>query len=194
MGEDAGVTFEIISEATASGKRRKTAVQASWSGGTCSGRLGDVGATAKYLVGVYHKDSKRLDVYDTKPIVQLRHAVDDGGVAAALLASVATDSTYAERKRALVETFGSKRKQRAQAARDANTVGADTIAGARAITRQLQADGQRALEELGSVDAETSGVFSASSMYPRVPKFSPYGKRACACAQRPGFPQACGCG
>ncbi len=30
--------------------------------------------------------------------------------------------------------------------------------------------------------------------HPRVPKFSPYVKRACACAQRPGLPQACGCG
>ncbi len=30
--------------------------------------------------------------------------------------------------------------------------------------------------------------------YRRVPKISPYGKRACACAQRPGLPQACGCG
>jgi hypothetical protein len=25
-------------------------------------------------------------------------------------------------------------------------------------------------------------------------KLSPYGKRTCACAQRPGLPQACGCG
>ncbi len=30
-----------------------------------------------------------------------------------------------------------------------------------------------------------------NSNYHRVPKFSPYGKRACACAQRPGLPQAC---
>ena len=33
-----------------------------------------------------------------------------------------------------------------------------------------------------------------SMRYHRVPKCSPYGKRACACTQRPGLPQACGCG
>ncbi len=40
---------------------------------------------------------------------------------------------------------------------------------------------------------QTAGMASTWPCYPRVPKFSPYGKRACACAQRPGLPQACGC-
>ena len=157
------VKFELVNEASAGSKKRKWAVTAAWEEGECKARITDVGAVAKYYVGVYNKSTQRLELHDARQIAQLRYNVDDGGVAEAResgeggLGSPAFN--YMERRRLLVETFGSKRKQRAQAASDANKIGADTISAAKAVAKQLIAEGQRVLDESGGVvDAAATGT------------------------------------
>jgi hypothetical protein len=158
VSSDTGVQFEVVTEGSSSSKKRKVSVKATWSGGSCVGRLSDAGVPTKYLVGVFHKDSNKLDLFDTKPVVQLRYEVDDGGVAEAMTTQdPATAISWGERKRALVETFGSKRKQRAQAAQDANRIGADTISAARVFSKQLVSDTKRVADEGGFVDTAAAG-------------------------------------
>jgi hypothetical protein len=49
-------------------------------------------------------------------------------------------------------------------------------------------------QTMSSDTKQTTAAVQEGFVYLCVPKFSPYGKRACACAQRSGLPQACGCG
>ncbi len=50
--------------------------------------------------------------------------------------------SYGDRRRMLTETFGSKKKQRAQATKDANAIDRATIYAAGVIQRQLRRDGE----------------------------------------------------
>jgi hypothetical protein len=244
-GADEGSLRFEVGTGAGGARKKKLMLRAKWGGGVCEGRVGEQGALAKYVVGVYSKSSGTLELFDSRQVVPLRytvtdrHASDDDAdlsylerrcvvspadrvavsvprpstaartqrtravtrhelymlpcLRAPVAAAVACRRSVTQRscvwglwgcRKMLIETFGSRKKQRAQAAKEANTIGADMIYGAAVVSRQLVRDGEKiaaAAAANASTDAGASVAVLAEHVVARGCAFHFSHTRAHSC-------------
>ena len=106
--------------------------------------------TAKYMVGVYRKSTQEVVLYPVEAIVALGQKVRTRNAAGELVEPAAGDDeererleeeeeeaarvlTYAERRKSLVDTFGTKKKRRVMQSQEENRISASGVVGLNAL-------------------------------------------------------------
>ncbi len=111
-------------------------------------------ATAKYMVGVYRKDSQEVVLYPVEAIVAMGQRVHVRNAAGEILRDAKEEEdeseaeegegdgedgekkaslTYAERRKSLVDTFGTKKKRRVMQSQEENRISASGVVGLNAL-------------------------------------------------------------
>lgn len=133
--------------------------------------------TAKYMVGIYRENTQEVVLYPVEAIVALEQKVRIRNAAGELLgiAAGADDeeecgeeeeeeaarvSSYAERRKSLVDTFGTKKKRRVMQSQEENRISADAVVGLNALggfladsLKEVQKDAAEAKQTLTPAEA-----------------------------------------
>ena len=120
-------------------------------------------ARAKYVVGVYSKSRQAVTLYPVDSLLALGQRVKgvEHGPAAAAAAASADTMSYAERRKSLVETFGTKKKRRVMQSQEENRIRAEGVVGLCALGGFL-ADAVEAVKEEAAAQGQTPTAAEAS--------------------------------
>ncbi|POM81246.1 RNA polymerase I associated factor, A49-like protein, partial [Phytophthora palmivora] len=121
------------------------------------GYLGSSHDYANYAVGVYDKKTKEVRLCNVNQIYVMQQAIKN--LSENVDDNRGEDKSFMEKRRDLVEVFGSKKSKRIQKNREENIVDLENISGAASVAQTLQkkiSDAKRKLEEERAQDGSYS--------------------------------------
>lgn len=109
---------------------------------------------SKYMVGVYDKETKQVDLYDVDHIYALQQQAMRAPRPATSTTGIDGDITDKDRRKLLIETFGSRKKQNLQRSREANIVKAQNVSASSAVSRMLNKKAAKAASAVEPAEAD----------------------------------------
>ena len=140
---------------------------------------------AKYMVGVYSKSRQALSLYPVEALLAMGQRVKgrppptpegaDGARDGGLMdtSGGGADMSYAERRKSLVETFGTKKKRRVMQSQEENRIRAEGVVGLGALGGFL-ADSVKTVKE----EAAAQGAAPSAAEATRAALLPPYDANA----------------
>lgn len=113
-----------------------------------------------YAVGIYDKLTRRVQLCNIKQIYGMQQTIK--GSTINVDENKGENKSFMEKKRDLVELFGSKKSKRIQKSMEENMVNVQSVSGAASITETLRKRINKASEEVKKRDGLASNVESAA--------------------------------
>ncbi|TMW61510.1 hypothetical protein Poli38472_012701 [Pythium oligandrum] len=114
---------------------------------------------ASYVVGVYDKNTQEVRLCNINQIYMMQQTVK--GSTDNVDENRGAAKSYMEKKRDLVEAFGSKKSKRIQKSIEENIVNVQNVSGAASITETLKKQMEKAQEDSRKRDAQSSAESAA---------------------------------
>eukprot|EP00624_Nannochloropsis_granulata_P003633 evm.model.NODE_28309_length_7635_cov_14.044662.5 len=148
--------------------------------------------TAKYMVGIYRKSTQEVVLYPVEAIVALGQKVRTRNAAGELVGPATGDDderecgeeeeeeaarvlSYAERRKSLVDTFGTKKKRRVMQSQEENRISANGVVGLNALggfladsLKEVQKEAAEAKQALTPAEASRATLLPPYNLQART--------------------------